>query len=235
MKKMHIRCALALAVLMLVTSLSSCLGKVLYQVTVDDFTYTLRGSQDRAEQITVTRDGKRVAAYQKRGLPVKESGEHYGFRLIDLNFDQKNDMQLLIAREDNGDIYATYLWDEESGKYVYSTALSALSGLDTIDSLEAITAREFEITIDPATDDTPDFEIRREAFVIYLWQNGKPVAVHRKELTYYEESDIYCYLIQERNEQGEWDVVRESWITADRFDSEKCPMDATGYERNISN
>ena len=232
MKKFHIRRPLTIlmAALMLAISLSSCVGNVIYQVTVDDFTYTLRGAADRAEQITVTRDGKRVATYKKRGMPGKESGENYGFRLIDLNFDDKSDMQLLIAREDGGDIYATYLWDEESEKYVYNATLSTLRDMGTIASLEAITAREFAITIDPATDDTPDFEIRRETFVIYLWQNGALTPVHRKELTYYEESDIYCYLIQERNDRGEWDIVRESWIAAERFDSEKCPLDATGFE-----
>lgn len=237
MKKKHISTLLAstAAAFTLAAALSSCMGSVLHQTTDGDLTYTLRGSGDRVEQITVTRDGKRVATYQKRGLPAAECGENYGFRLTDLNFDRKGDMQLLILREDGGDIYATYLWDEEKGEHVYSNALSSLRDMGMIASLEAITAREFEITIDPATDDTPDFEIRREAFVIYRWENGNLTPVHRKELTYYEESDIYCYLIQERNEQGEWDTVRESWITADRFDSQKCPMDATGFEGYIPN
>ena len=236
MKKKHISTFLStLTALLLVASLSSCAGEELYQATLDELTYTLHGTSDRVEQITVTRDGKRIGTYQKRGLRAEEAGENYGFRLTDLNFDRKPDMQLLIAREEAGEIYATYLWDEESGKYVYNATLSGLQDPGMIASLEVLTARELSVTIDPATDDTPEFEICREAFVIYRWEGGKLIPVHRKELTYYEESDIYCYLIEERNEAGEWETVRESWITDDRYSPEKCPLDATGFEGYVPN
>jgi len=79
--------ACLLAVLLLTLSLPSCTGKVLYQVTVDDLTYTLRGVGEHVEQITVTRDGKRVGSYQKRGIKGELGGESYGFFVSDLNFD----------------------------------------------------------------------------------------------------------------------------------------------------
>ena len=236
MKKKHISTFLStLTALLLVASLSSCAGEELYQATLDDLTYTLHGTNDRVEQITVTRNGRRIGAYQKRGMRADEAGENYGFRLTDLNFDRKPDMQLLIAREEGGEIYATYLWDEESGKHVYNAKLSGLHDMGMIASLGVLTAHELTVTIDPATDDTPEFEIRKEAFVIYRWQSDDLIPVHRKELTYYEESDIYCYLIEERREDGEWETIRESWITDDRFAPEKCPLDATGFEGYVSN
>ena len=113
--------------------------------------------------------------------------------------------------------------------------LSALYDVGMIASLEVITAREYEHTIDPATDDTPEFDINKESFVLYRWQNGTLTAVHRKELTYYEESDIYCYAIFDLNEYGEWETTRESWVTDDRYDSKKYPMDASGYQGYVAN
>lgn len=236
MKKKHITAILAAmtAAFTLASTLSSCSGKILYRATADELTYTLHGTNERVEQITVTRDGKRIGSYQKRGMRGATQDEHYGFRLTDLNFDRKTDMQLLIAREDAGDVFATYLWDENNGQYVYHSKLSTLQDMGMIASLGVITARECRIEIDPATDDTPEFEIRTEAFVIYRWHGNDLTPVYRKELTYYEESDIYCYLITELNEQGEWDTVRESWITADRFDPGQYPMDANGFEGYIA-
>jgi hypothetical protein len=231
MIRLHIRRPLSLliAAAALAATLTSCTGKVLYRETVDGLTYTLHGTGDRVEQITVTRDGKRVGIYRKRGLRGEAHGENYGFRLTDLNFDGKLDMQLMVAQSEAGNGYATYLWDEASGKYVYHTKLSTLQDIDTIASLGVITAREYTLEIDPATDDTPEFEIRTEAFVIYRWQGESLTPIHRKELIYYEESDIYCYLITEVDEQGEWEIIRESWITADRFDPDKCPLNAHGF------
>ena len=89
--------ACLLAVLLLTLSLPSCTGKVLYQVTVDDLTYTLRGVGEHVEQITVTRDGKRVGSYQKRGIKGELGGESYGFFVSDLNFDGHLDMFLLTG------------------------------------------------------------------------------------------------------------------------------------------
>lgn len=237
MKKIHIHRTLALTVatLMLTATLSSCTGKILHEATVDGLTYTLRGASDRVEQITVTRDGRRIGSFQKRGLPGAEGGANYGFNLIDLNFDGMADMQLTVAQGEAGPIYASYLWDAETEKYVYHTKLSTLQGVEAIASLGILTSREHILTIDPATDDTPEFEIRTDAYIIYEWQNGKLVDVYRKKLTYYEESDIYCYLIEQRNATGEWDTVRESWIADERFDASKCPLDATGYEGYVAN
>ena len=219
-----------LATICLTAALSACAGEILHQETVDGLTYTLHGTSERVEQITVTRDGKRIGAYQKRGLQGIGQVEHCGFRLIDLNFDGNADMQLLIARGDIGDVYATYLWNESDEKYVYHSTLSTMQDVGAIIALGAVTAREYKVEIDPATDDTPEFEIITESFVIYRWQGNNLTPIHRKDLTYYEESDIYCYFITEVNEGGEWETVRESWITAERFDPEKCPLNANGFE-----
>jgi hypothetical protein len=169
MKKKHISTFLSTltAALLLAGALSSCAGKILHQTTVGDLTYTLHGTNDRVEQITVSRDGRRIGAFQKRGLPGQISGDDYGFRLTDLNFDRHTDMQLLVAQAEAGDMYATYLWDAEAEKYVYHPQLSTLQNMGMIASLGVLTARESSVTIDPATDDTPEFEICRDAFILY--------------------------------------------------------------------
>ena len=220
----------ALAVILLVLSLPSCMGKMLYRVTVDDFTYTLRGVGDHVEQITVTRDGKRIGSYRKRGIKGELGGESYGFFMSDLNFDGHPDMFLLTGFTGTIQHYACYLWSPEQDTYLYDAALSALGGMEIDSENQWLTARDYTLTIDPATDDTPEFEIRKDTFSVYRRQNGIMTEVHRKELTYYEESDIYCYAIFEPDEQGEWESIRESWITADRFDRDKYPMTAQGYE-----
>ena len=231
MKRLHIHRPLAAltAALMLSVTLTSCMGKILHQTTVDGLTYTLHGANNRVEQITVTRDGKRVVSYQKRGIKGELGGESYGFFVSDLNFDGHLDMFLLTGITGTIQHYACYLWSPEQDTYLFDATLSALGGMEIDNENQWLTARDYTLTIDPATDDTPEFEIRKDTFSIYRRQNGILTEVHRKELTYYEESDIYCYAVFEPDEQGEWESIRESWITADRYDRDKYPMDATGY------
>lgn len=219
-----------LTALLLILSLTSCAGEVLYQVTVDNLTYTLRGASEHVEQITVTRGGKRIGSYRKRGIKGEIGGESYGFFVSDLNFDGHLDMFLLISISETVQHYACYLWSPEQDTYLYDASLSALGGLEIDSERQWLTARDYTLTIDPATDDTPEFDIRKDTFSIYRWQNGTLGEVHRKELTYYEESDIYCYTVWEMDTQGEWELLRESWVAAERYHREKYPMDATGYD-----
>lgn len=227
-----------LSAFLLLTILSSCGSPMLSQTTVEGFTYTLYG-QNRVERIEVKRGEERIGTYAQKGITfdllTKLGDDSQGFRVTDLNFDRMPDMQLAVASTESGIRYASYLWDEAKGEYVQNKELSALYDVGMIASLEVITAREYEHTIDPATDDTPEFDINKESFVLYRWQNGMLTAVHRKELTYYEESDIYCYAIFDLNEYGEWETTRESWVTDDRYDSKKYPMDASGYQGYVAN
>ena len=234
--KHRIAAALTAAILLAAT-LCACGMPELKQTTLGDLTYTLYG-KTRVERITVTQNGKPVGTYKQKGMSATMltdlAIDDYGFVLTDLNFDRKPDMRLAVAKKKAGMQYATYLWDEEQGEYVYHEALSALSDTGMIASLGVITAREYHYKVDPATDDTPELYIEKHSFVIYAWRDGVLTAIHRKELTYYEESDIYCYAILDLNDRGEWDTTRESWITADRFVSEKYPLDATGFEGYVA-
>lgn len=225
--------ALALTLITLLLALPSCGNTVLYETTEGDLTFTLYGTgsgdKSKVERIVVTRDGKKVGTYDQVGLRRELAGDDYGFSTVDLNFDGILDMRLKTAKKTAGMQFACYLWDAEKGYYVYHPSLSALQNLTVADTISAITACEYEYTVDPATGDTPEFYTERNAFVIYRWIDGKLNEVHRKELTYYEESDIYCYAVFDLDEDGEMDTTRESWITADRFDADRYPLDATGY------
>lgn len=228
----YIRAAVLVpALLLLLLALPSCGGKMLGQMTVEGLTFTLYGG-NRVERIVVTRGEEQIGTYEQRGLTAdmlaQLGDDSYGFYLTDFNFDRMPDMQLKVGYNGTAVQYACYLWDEESDAYVYHDRLSSLQNTGMIATEEIITATEYEYTVDPATADTPEMYIEKNAFVLYRWVDGELTEIHRKELTYYEESDIYCYTILDLNENGEWDTTRESWINAEKFDAEKYPLDASG-------
>ena len=239
MKQHHIRRAVALLLATLLTaiSLSSCGASMLSQTTVEEMTFILYG-KDRVNRIEVKRGQERIGTYAQKGLPrdmLDAAGDDsYGFLVTDLNFDHKPDMQLAVARNKNGTRHAVYLWDENEGEYVYHEFLSTLQDVGMIASLEVITAREYAYHVDPATTDTPEFYSECNRFILYRWIDGQLTEVHRKEKTYYQESDIYCYMVYERTENGEMELIRESWITAERIDHDKYPLDASGFEGYVA-
>lgn len=221
-----------LASLLLTAVLSSCGAPMLHQTSAEGLTFTLYG-KNRVEKIEVTRDKDSIGTYREKGVTLdmltQLEDSTYGLRVTDLNFDSKPDMQLMVANTKSGPRFVTWLWDESKGEYVRHTRLSSLNDVGAIASLEVITAREYEYTVDPATSDTPEFYIEKNNFVLYRWIDGALTEVHRKELTYYEESDIYCYAIYEREEDGSMELTRESWINEESFDPDQYPLDATGY------
>lgn len=216
-----------------VLSLSSCKLPLLEQTTVGELTFSLYGN-GRIERIAVHRGEEHIGTYTERGMSrdmlAALDDDSYGLILTELNFDGMPDMCIKNAKGSAGVRYAVYLWDAAQDGYVYHEALSALQGMGMLATEQAITAREFEHIIDPATGDTPEMYIEREAFVIYRWIDGVLTEVHRKEKTYYEENDIYCYAVYERDVNGETVTVRESWISPeDMANGADCPMDETGY------
>lgn len=223
----------SVALLLIALLLSSCGLPLLQEIEADGMTYALYGN-GRVEQIEVRQDKKTIGTYQQKGLKenvLKPLGiSDYGFRLADLNFDGKADMQLMTVKTEGAHRYATYIWDESRGEFAYHAALSALQNVTLIDSLQALSAWEYEYTIDPATSDTPEFYTESNHFVLYRWIDGRLTEVHRKEKTYYQESDIYCYAVYDRDENGEMELTRESWVDPEKMNDDKYPLDATGFE-----
>ena len=230
--------ALLLSLLLLTASLSACGMELLEQTTVGDFTFSIYG-KDRVERIEVKRGEERIGSYVQKGLSremLRSMGDDsYGLLFTDLNFDRTPDIMLTVANTKSGKQSAVYLWDEAAGEYVYPKLLSSLHGVGMIASLGVITAQEYEYTVDPAVGETPEFYTERQSYLLYRWIDGKLTEVYRKDLTYYEESDIYCYAVYERAESGEMDTVRESWINAEKMDPAEYPLDADGYEGYVAN
>lgn len=221
------------AALLLTASLSACGMPQLDRLVFEDMTYTLYG-HGRVERIEVERDGRRIGSYAAKGMTdellAKLDDNSHGFLLSDLNFDGNSDMLLKTASTKAGIRYTAFLWDDTKEEYISNTSLSSLADIGMIASLKVITAKEYAYTIDPAVGDTPEFFAERHSLVLYRWIDGKLTEVHRKDMTYYEESDIYCYAVYDLDGSGELELIRESWIDAEKIDHSKYPLDATGFE-----
>ncbi len=210
-----------LVMCLLAVSVCGCSGETLHTQTADGMTYTLYGG-DRPEKLTVTKDGKTVFSVRKRGAPLTVGAEDQSLTLCDLDFDGDTDIRYLTGITEHARHYSCYLWDGET--FVLHRGLSSLNNLEPDAESKELTSFQTELTIDPATQDTPAFDILLKRLTRYRWEDGEPVAFHRTELTFYEESDIYCYAIYELKEDGEWCPTRESWITAERFDEDLYPL-----------
>lgn len=215
-------CLLALCLLFV-----GCGDELLYAETREGITYSLYGTENGVTRIQVSTPDGQTTTYAVRGLRGAAEEPAMGLRFADLNFDGRDDMMLLTARTVVGDSYACFLQGETPGDYVLHEKLSSLRGLQ-INDASFLSAYEHDLMIDPATDDTPAFQIETYAAVNYIWQDDALTAVSRAELTYYQENEVYSYITylpdEERPGRDAWVTATEQWIFEENFDADRWPL-----------
>lgn len=211
-----------LTVALLLPTLLSCAAErydLLYETTVDSLTYRVRGSGTRAKQIAVVSDD--TVIWTKKIKVSKSVGSQngtYGFEVLDLNFDGKPDF--MIANDIAGDCiaYTCWLWDESSQKYQKSEELSGLCNIKADAELSAIFA--FTHTYETVKSDTdmPDASIACDSATKYEWANGKLIPSVRASITFYSESNLYCYSLSYYDESlGKLGASDDKWLTPEEY------------------
>ena len=220
---MKLRLFSLLIALSVLLSLASCSGERydgLY--AVDDeggLTFTVRGSDTRPKQISVKR-GDTLLFTTKVKIPKKlgRLGGDYGFSAVDLNFDGHTDF--MIANAVSGDCisYLCWLYNAEAQTYEPSAELSGLCNIKADASLKALFAFTHTYTAEKAYLDVPASHVTVDSTTKYVWENGKLTPEIRATVTYYSETDLYCYsLAKYDGESQAFADPDDKWLTPEEY------------------
>lgn len=231
--KTRLLCGLLLAAALL-CSLSSCAKKeLLYSVEDGDRTVEILGGS-RASYISVKQDGKEI--WQTRVYSDRTVGQRngtYGFRLMDLNFDGRNDLVIAITA-DGDEVTEQVFLQTADGSY---RASSAFDGKHTL----AVDARQELVFGFTHTEETiRDAETGATARVTtdrataYSWQGGGLEPRRYVSLTYYsanEQSRRYRYSVADFDETvGAFESPYDRWMSETEY--EQADFEGLYYFRN---
>ena len=230
MKTRRICLCLALAALLL--TLPSCAKReLLYSVADGDRTVSVLGGNGRANYLSVSVDGEEI--WQERvyaDRTVGERGGTYGLRVLDINFDGRNDLILAITSEDDVTTEQVFL-QQSDGSYRVSAEFEKKANL-AVDARQELVFgfnREDQTEYDTASGKT--YHVITETATAYSWQGSSLVPRRYVSLTYYGGSDRYCYSVADYDAAlGAWKDSDDHWMTPAEYANET--FDGLYYFRN---
>lgn len=211
-KKMLTALLLALAMLL---CLSGCAKRdTLCTLEDGDRTVTALGGSDRVNYISVSENGREI--WQTRVYADRTVGERdgsYGVRVVDVNFDGRND--LIVALTVEGEVTTEQVFLQQTdGTYRVSTQFEKKGNL-AVDARQEVVfgfAHSDRTEKDAATDRT--YHITTDTATAYSWQGSTLVPRKAVSLTYYGGSDLYCYSVAEYDAAlGAWKDSDDVWLS----------------------
>lgn len=201
-KQARIRfCATLSALLLIGCSLLSAVScasgsRLLYSIPDGDRVCEIYGNDGRPAYISVTQNGTQI---WKKELKVKKSvgeqGGTYGFEVLDLNFDGRNDLK--IAIDANGEqLTELYFLQTEDGSYQKTDLFSGLYTVGVNPGEQAIFSFSHTYQTGKAENNTEVY-ISTDTTTAYVWKDGVLKPYRRVSLTYYSAQDIYQYSVSD--------------------------------------
>lgn len=209
-----------LLALCLLLPLASCSSEqqLLYSVADGDRTCAVYGKNGRPTRIAVSQNGEVIWDQTVRvDASVGDLGGDYGFAVIDLNFDGKNDLK--IAVEASGEQLTERVFLQTSGgEYEETDAFEGLYTLGTYPEEQAVFSYTHSYRIEPATDSDPETYITTDTTTAYTWKNGSLAPYRRISLTYYSAQDVYRLSVSDFNELiNDFLDPDDNWISPQEY------------------
>lgn len=219
--KKRLICGLLLLAAMLPFLPSCAKSELLYSTADGDRTVTVLGGGGRAYYLAVSENGNEIwreRIYADR--TVGERGGTYGLRVMDINFDGRNDLVIAITAEDEVTTEQVFL-RQSDGSYRLSTTFDGKCNLeiDTRQELVFGFSRDVKSEHDVSTDKT--YSVITDMATAYSWQGSTLVPRRYVALIYYGGSDRYCYSVADYDEAvGAWKDSDDHWMTPEQYSEE---------------
>lgn len=209
-------------VLCLLGTLSACAAEkydLLHTQTVGSLTYCVRGNRFRAKQLVI-KSGEEIVFHEKVKVSkdVGSFGGTYGLSVSDLNFDGNPDV--MIADGIAGDCvsYICWLWNANTNTFVRSEELTGLCNIKADEDLHAVFGFEHTFETEQAYADAPEATISSDIATKYEWKDGKLLPQTRVSITFYSESNLYCYSVSYYDaESGSFSDSDDKWLTPEEY------------------
>ena len=209
--------ALLLACLLPLASCSSG-QQLLYSVADGDRTCQVYGKNGRPGRIAVCQGSTQI---WETKVKVEKSlgalGGDYGFAVLDLNFDGRNDLKIAVAAAGDQRTERVFLQTED-GSYEESDLFAGLYTLGTNSEEQAVFSFTQSYQHEDAVGDYPESYITTDTTTGYVWKDGTLAPYRRISLTYYSADDIYCLSVSDFNELlGEFLDPDDKWLSRQEY------------------
>lgn len=217
MKMKRICVCLACTLLALLLAACSAHKDLLYTTTDGERTISVLGSGDRVWYLSVSEGGKEIWSHRiYADKTVGARNGTYGFRLMDVNFDGKNDLVIAITAENDVTTEQVYL--QTSGGYELSTALDGKCNLAIDTRQELVFAFQHTDRIEQDASVAKTYHVITDRATAYSWQGNTLVPRRYVSLTYYGGSDRYCYSVADYEATtGTWKDSDDRWMTPEEY------------------
>ena len=219
MKKRILCLLLSLLTLFLLCSCATEKHELIYSKTQGDLEYNVRGTKKRAKQIVVKK-GDEILFVEKvkvdRG--VGSLGGTYGLEILDLNFDGYDDMMIVNEKADDQKAYTCWIWDKDANTFALHKDLTGLCNVKSDPVLQAVFGFSHTYSSEKAYDDAPASTVSTDTTTKYIWVDGKLTPQVKASITYYSETDLYCYSVAYYDQKSAsfWDSD-DKWLTPEEY------------------
>lgn len=208
--------------LTLLLSFSACSQEkhsLLYSEEHNGITYCVRGSKKLAKQIVV-KEGDEIIWTKsvKIDKGVGSLNGNYGFEVLDLNFDGYLDLMIVEQVASDCHSYRCWLKIPETNSYELSEELSGLSNIKADPELQAIFAFSHEFEREKEYSDVASTTISTDSTTKYIWNEGVFTPQIKASITFYSESNLYCYSLAYYDEETQqFEDSDDKWLTPEEY------------------
>ena len=211
--------------LILIFILPSCSGgQELCRVEGNDFTYVLYGSPNSISSITLLdpasgeEKGHVDLSYRVNEPWLSKDKENYGFAIRDLDGDGDEDFTVMTVRTEGAEKYRFFI-NKGNGEFKYEEKLSGVVAPIFGDGTVSFKLRD-RVDTPTAPNEPPVYELREDEYVYGWSEHGRLEVRCVNRLSYFSETDVYCYAIYLPNEDGDLESAEERWINPDKLEDE---------------
>ena len=205
--------------------LQSCSGgQELCRVEGNDFTYVLYGSPNSISSIALLdpasgeEKGHVDLSYRVNEPWLSEDKENYGFAIRDLDGDGDEDFTVMTVRTEGAEKYRFFI-NKGNGEFKYEEKLSGVVAPIFGEGTVSFKLRD-RVDTPTAPNEPPVYELREDEYVYGWSEHGRLEVRCVNRLSYFSETDVYCYAIYLPNEDGDLESAEERWINPDKLEDE---------------
>lgn len=215
---------------MLLTQLASCgvSGELLASAGLSDgrTAHAYGGIYGVRTVVVTDAEGKQLCRLQIKSAISEpftpDDGENYGFSAEDLDFDGIPDIRVMTVRSTAGNTYDCFRAADD-GSFYLDPVLSGLRGARWDHETKEVAVCVRTHTDLPTEPNEPPRYIDSVSVTYYAAADGgRFLQVREEALTYYSESEIYCFSVSlpDAEEEDGWAVTEERWILPDKLERE---------------
>ena len=214
---------LLLILCLLASSLLACSQEaydLLYQKEIGEWSYCVRGSNSRARRIVVKKGDDVLWSMDVNvDKNVGNLNGTYGFAAEDMNFDGIVDLRIATSMSGECASYLCFLGKENGYSFERSDTLSGLCNIKIDTSLRSLFAFTSNFTVEQGGINEPSHHVRCDKATKYVWEDGVLTPDMYAAITYYSETDTYCYSVAYYDEElQEFEDSYDKWLSHEEYD-----------------